>query len=198
MKIAIVTFSGFTETEREQRGMDTLQQSLYSLYRHEERVDVLDVRPWKHDTDGLAAMVKREGYDCAIILAYSHGAGYAAPRFARELLKLGVRVPLVCLCDPVYRPQWLPRWTLAQILSFRALIPRSAVITFPAGVGLISGVRQHNNIPQGHKVRIGSGRPFDMMLINRRDIEHSSIDDSPEWHALAVAEVESVVRKLFP
>ena len=193
-QVGIFTISGFTETEERLTGMEEIQRQLDDQYRHEDRVHVYDLRPWKHNAKGLAALAKRDGITHAIILGYSWGGGYGSPRLAKCLIKEGIKIPLVLLCDPVYRPQWLPSLGPANIFGFRALIPRSAVITFPAEIKCISGIRQHNNIPQGHKVRIGDGPAFDMVLINRSNINHGLIDNSYEWKSLVAAEIPPVVQ----
>ncbi len=191
--IGIFPISGFTETEMDACGQDKIQRRLDQKFHHDQDVEVYDLRPWKADMAGLAELARRDGITHAIVLGYSHGAGYGSPHLCRELAARKIHVPLVLLCDPVYRPQWLPRWTIAQILSFRALIPRSATISFPGTVGRIRGVRQANNVPQGHRIRIGKGEPFDVWLLTRPDVTHADIDDSEEWAELVDTEVEKTI-----
>lgn len=196
--IAIVCISGFTETLLKLLGMETLQRILSGRYKSRVDVHVYDLKFWKDDMRGLAAGMQRDGITELIALGYSHGAGYALPILCRHAMKRGIRVPLALLCDPVYRPQWLPRWTIAQLLSFRAIIPNSATITLPAGIRRVQGVRQDENIPRGHPVRIGAGEPFKMTLLDRdrytgRRITHQTIDEAQEWHDLVFAEIKSVI-----
>ena len=191
--IGIAVISGFTETERDQCGLDEIQRDLDAKYKLYPNVEVYDLRSWKADMRGLAALMDRDGITEVIIISYSHGAGYASPRLARELDKRGIVVAAALLCDPVYRPLWLPRWTIAQVFAVRALIPESAVIKFPLNVETIEGVRQTRSIPRGHKVRIGHLQPKHVRLVIRPDVNHSNIDSSSEFRTL----VHQVLKQLI-
>lgn len=174
--------SGFKQTDRKEVGMSLTQRWLEETFDPRPDHKVFDTRAWKADMKGLAALAQRRGVTEAVVLAYSHGGGYAAPHLVHHLHRRGIYTKLVLLCDPVYRPLWLPRWTIAQILAFRALIPHSAVIRFPAHVGEIHGIRQEENIPRAHSIQIGGGEPFQMQLV--RGYKHHEIDESPEWFEL--------------
>jgi hypothetical protein len=194
--IGIFVVAGFTETEAENTGSDFMQRALDEQFRKDYDVEVYDLRPWKADMAGLAELAKRDGVTHAIVLGYSHGAGYGSPHLCEELAKRKISISLLLVCDPVYRPQWLPRWTIAQALAFRALIPRSAVIRLPKQVARVKGVRQRNNVPQGHQLRIGDGPAFDVTLIERKNVNHSNIDESAEWRELVAEEVFNCVSTL--
>lgn len=191
MKTGIFTIGGFKQTERKSVGMDEIQRRLEWRYNDMGRCEVYDLRTWKSDMTGLAALAKRDGVARAIVIGYSHGGGYAAPRLVKQLQKRGIQIRLVLLCDPVYRPLWLPRWTLAQVLSFRALIPGSAVIRFPEPVVALYGVRQEQSIPRAHRVRIGRSEAMEMRLLTGYD--HDEIDESEEWFSLVDESVEEVL-----
>jgi len=195
MKLGIAVISGFTETERKSCGLDKIQRALDELYKKTDNVEVYDLRQWKSDMRGLAELMKRDGITHAVIIGYSHGAGYASPLLARYLDKHEIAVKAALLCDPVYRPQWLPRWTLAQLLAIRALIPESAVIKFPSNVSTIKGIRQDSSIPSGHKVIIeGREHPWHVALIERQGINHCTIDNAPEFQNLVFNNIAKILR----
>lgn len=193
MITAIACISGFTETDRDSTGMDQLQRAIAADYETRGNVEVYDLRPWKHDAKGFAALMKRDGISQAIVIGYSWGGGYGSPRLCRELLAVGIQVPQVLLCDPVFRPQWLPAIGPANVFCIRALIPGSAVIKFPAGVGAIDGVRQTRKSPRGHAVQIGDGKPFDLPLMTRKTLVHTNIDSSYEFRALVAEKLDALI-----
>tara|TARA_R110000868_G_scaffold162116_3_gene393108 strand:+ start:110 stop:700 length:591 start_codon:yes stop_codon:yes gene_type:complete len=195
MKLGIAVISGFTETERKSCGLDTIQRDLAELYKPAAQVEVYDLRSWKADMKGLASLMKRDGITHTVIIAYSHGAGYASPLLSRYLDEHNISVKSALLCDPVYRPQWLPRWTIAQLLSIRSLIPKSAVIKFPANVQSIKGVRQVQNIPRAHPVIIeGREKSWEVSLIDRPSINHSCIDEAPEFRNLVFNNIAKILK----
>lgn len=196
--IGIACISGFTETDREATGTDLLHREIERRWGRRPDVEVYDLRPWKHDAAGFAALMDRDDISEAIVIGYSWGAGYGSPRLCREILRHGIRIPLVLLCDPVYRPQWLPAWGPANVFGFRALFPRSAVIQFPAGVEQILGVRQASTIPQGHRVQIGEEEPFDVKLLRRTCLTHTNLDSSTEWKSLVLETLEARLGQCAP
>lgn len=182
----IVTFSGFTEDYRASTGTDDLHARVLVPFEG-PGVKVYDLRFWDADTRGLAAKVARDGCSKAIVVGYSWGAGYASLRFMRAAQKQGVEVVLACLCDPVYRPLWLPTMLPANVLGFRALVPKSARIEIPKGVGRVAAVRQSVSIPQGHPLK--TSPPTSVVDIKLHGYSHTAIDSAGEWFALVNREI---------
>jgi hypothetical protein len=92
------------------------------------------------------------------------------------------------LCDPVYRPLWLPPLLPLLPLAFRALIPGAASIKIPRNVRRVAWVRQTLSLPMGHPI---DADPYatvveDAVLL---PYGHTAIDESSEWHALALDKI---------
>jgi hypothetical protein len=92
------------------------------------------------------------------------------------------------LCDPVYRPLWLPPSVGLLPLAFRALLPGAASIKIPRNVRRVAWVRQTTSLPMGHPVEAD---PYATAVENAALLRysHTAIDDALEWHALALAKV---------
>lgn len=186
MKTAICTFQGFTEDLGDSTGTELLWQQLRPL----ASPDVLVTPPfaWDARTDRHAAFLQRQGIDRAIIIGYSWGAGYASQRFAAACGERGIAVPLMLLCDPVYRPTWLPPFFGLHPFAFRALLPGAAAIRIPRNVRRVAWVRQNLSLPMGHPLDVD---PYATAVENAHLLpySHTAIDQAPEWHALALAKV---------
>lgn len=186
MKTAIVTFQGFTESLGTSSGTELLWQLLRPLSSE----DVLVTAPaaWDSRTDRAAAFLQRQQIERVVIVGYSWGAGYASQRFARECGKRGLAVPLMLLCDPVYRPLWLPPLLPLLPLAFRALIPGGAAIRIPRNVRRVAWVRQTLSVPMGHPL---DADPYATAVENCHLLPygHTAIDASPEWHDLATSKI---------
>jgi len=179
--IRIYTIGGFTETARDSTGLEDVHRCVIKPYANRHDVEVQPVRPWKDDWKGLARRAHRDDVQEVVIIAYSWGAGWGAQRFARELRRHWIKVRLMLLCDPVYRPLWLPSWGFANLLGFRALIKDSATIEVPDNVRDLRGLRQDNKSPRGHACRWGGRKVVFPKVANAT---HTNIDSSPAWEAL--------------
>jgi len=177
----IYTIGGFPETARAATGMETVHRQFIAPYDDRPDIDVQPLRPWKSDWKGLAARAHRGGVESAFIIAYSWGAGWGAQRLARYLAEQWIDVDLMLLCDPVYRPLWLPSWGFANLLGFRALTSRHARIRVPDNVHALTGIRQENNRPAGHPLQ-WQGRVIHLPKVTQA--LHTTIDSSPAWEAL--------------
>lgn len=188
MKTAIVTFQGFTEDLGSSSGTERLWQQLRPLASAE--VLVTPPAAWDARTDRAAAFLQRQQIERVVIVGYSWGAGYASQRFARECGERGIAVPLMVLCDPVYRPLWLPPLLPLLPMAFRALLPGGASIKIPRNVRRVAWVRQTMSLPMGHPVEAD---PYATAVENAVLLRysHTAIDDAPEWHALALAKVSA-------
>lgn len=191
--LGIATISGFRESDLEGSGTeDTHRKILRPLA--DGRALVYDVRPWNASPRAFAAMMVRDGIDRLVIVGYSWGAGYGAQRLARACARFGIVVELMLLCDPVFRPLWLPAWGVANLFGFRALIPRSACIEIPANVRRVASVFQRQTVPQGHPVRACSAWTE---VVPALEVEstHTLIDSSPEWQAMVTNELGETLRQ---
>ena len=178
---AIVTFSGFTEDIDEPTGTMRLYEEVISKY-DADRVQTFTPRPWNQNPRKLARMIQRLGYEKVILVGYSWGAGWASQVFAMECHKIGLEIPLALLCDPVYRPSWIPGWMGAFPLSFRALFRWGVKIHISPSVRYVVWVRQNNSIPRGHDL---VPKEWGRTLIEPATYlpySHVKIDNAQEWH----------------
>ena len=186
--LAVALISGFTEDEGDMTGTYALEQRLYHLYGAD--LIVYNVREWKEDMKDFAKRIKRDGVENCAIVGYSWGGGYGAQKLANQLIKRDIGVPVMLLCDPVYRPLWLPTWGIANLLGFRALVRDSALIKVNDRVGAVEGIRQVHNRPMGHDLWY-RGRKKELHLVV--GYEHSEIDNSRVWHDLVVSEISKMI-----
>lgn len=180
--IPVFTIQGFTEDLAHETGTEWLYKRVIRKFSGPE-VTTTWPMPWDVDTAAVAAFALRQGFAEAVIVGYSWGAGYGAQRLAEELGELGIRVRLMLLCDPVYRPRWLPAWMGAFPLVFRAL-GRTARVRVPASVKRVAWVRQRENLPAGHDLKaddLGRTTIEDPLWLRYR---HTAIDQAPEWFEL--------------
>ncbi len=180
--LALVTITGFTESLRHPTGTEDLHRHILRPLASPS-VQVLTPIPWDHDVAGLAHYLARAHITSAAVVAYSWGAGFAAPRFAKTCRQLGIQIPLMLLCDPVYRPQWLPAWLGPAPLAIRALLPGSATITIPPGVSEVHSVRQTLDLPRAHPLRAASPSTTIHPPITL-PFGHTVIDEAPAWKNL--------------
>lgn len=179
---AIVTLQGFTESFRVSTGTERLFREVTRKLVGPD-LTCLDPRQWDADTDAMVAYLGRSGVTECAVVGYSYGGGFTAQKFAKACLQQGVTIKLMLLCDPVYRPTWLPAWGLLQPFAIRSLMPRFAHIDIPRSVEEVYWVRQRLSLPQAHDLR----REWTQTVIHEPQVlpyGHTAIDESPEWFAL--------------
>lgn len=182
---AIITFQGFTESERQITGTEDLFFQVIRKYASEE-ITTYHPRMWTTDVETLAKQLRRQGINQIAIVSYSHGQA-AACDLARIAPEYGLRIGLWLACDPVYRPTWLPRTNFLQPLAFRAMT-RSATIKVPAGVRKVVWCRQHLSLPCGHTLIAESPNT----VISPAQVlkyTHTTIDHASEWHETVKTEL---------
>lgn len=185
---AIVSFQGFTETESSATGTEDLY---FDVVRQFSRKDITTYQPrrWNTELEHLLDQLVRQRIHDVIVIGYSWGAGFTSQRFAKLAPEWGIKIPLMLLCDPVYRPLWMPAWLGANPLCFRSLLPKSTKITVPKSVRRVAGVRQKISLPAGHHVTHESPHthiePFRVL-----EYSHTSIDAATEWFSLVRNELE--------
>lgn len=189
MMTRIHTIGGFTETPGQETGMHGVYRQVVLPYEDRRDITVDAIRQWKADWKDIAAAAKIDGISEAVIIAYSWGAGWGAQRLAEFLSRHNIPVSLMILCDPVYRPTWLPSCGFANLLGFRALIPNSARIKIPENVINVAGVRQNKNRPSGHPL-LFRGKKLLLPLVNSK---HTAIDSSPEWSECVRRELQKLL-----
>lgn len=192
--LAILPFQGFTETLAEPSGTEDLHR--YTLRGFASKsVQVLTPMPWNIDAEGLCAYLRRNHFTKAIVVAYSWGAGYAAQKFARACRQMGIDIPVMCLCDPVYRPLWIPAWMGPSPFAIRAMIPGAAKIEIPASVRRVVWVRQRLDLPRGHDLVAASPRTI-IEPPRVLPFSHTVIDEAPEWSNLVRSTITDTLRQL--
>ena len=187
--IFIVPILGFTEGTHRRSGTENLHRDILRPFAA-PTVQVLPPQRWNLDPEDLAAYLRRNDADTLILVAYSWGGGFAAPRLIRAADHLGIRIPLVLLCDPVYRPLWLPAWMGPNPLAVRAMIPGSAKIRIPAGPLHVHSVRQTISRPAGHDLLADSPLTtiHDPIVL---PYSHTRIDEAQEWRALVYDQIHA-------
>ena len=141
--------------------------------------------PWNADWKDVAGLVRRNsvqsGFRSVFIYAYSWGAGHGFVALSKALGAEGIPVDYCVLCDPVYRPEWLPTW-----FNFS---PRSLwgkpTIEVPTNVGKVDWFYQTQNKPAGHEpvplwasTHVNKG----VQLV----YPHAGMEDSDEFHQKVV------------
>lgn len=189
--IAVVTFQGFTESDQYPSGTEDL---FFDVIREfsTKRVTTYHPRRWNSDIRALLDQLVRHRIHDVILVGYSWGAGYACMKFAQLAPERGIKIKLALLCDPVYRPLWLPAWMGANPLCVGA-VTKSAKIEVPRSVARVAWVRQKISIPSGHDLvskygttRIEPGRFL--------EYSHTSIDSASQWFSLVRNELEFELR----
>jgi pimeloyl-ACP methyl ester carboxylesterase len=179
---AIITFGGFTEDLSRNTGTERLFRE---VIRKLVSVDLtcLDPRQWDARVEHMVAYLDRSGVKECAVIGYSYGGGYAAQKFAKACMEHGITIKLMLLCDPVYRPTWLPAWGFLQPFAIRSLMPKSATIDIPRSVEEVHWVRQTISLPMAHDLR-NEWAPTVIHPPQVLPYGHTAIDESPEWFRL--------------
>lgn len=178
----IITFQGFTESLSQSTGTERLFREVVRKFVGPD-LTCLDPRQWDADTDAMVGYLKRSGVTECAVVGYSYGGGYTAQKFAKACMRQGITIKLMLLCDPVYRPTWLPPWGLLQPFAIRSLMPRCATIDIPRSVEEVHWVRQRLSLPMAHDLR----NEWSLTKIHDPQVlpyGHTAIDESPEWFNL--------------
>lgn len=179
MKQWSVVISGFTQNRSRESGSEILWRKLQAYADHEHYVEV---RKWKSNWKRVALFIHRNLDEDGIIniYAYSWGAGWGFRKLERELKKLGRRVHVAVLCDPVYRNPWMPSWLPLNPISM-TLIPRISVVN----TDHVFWLYQRLNYPRGHapKTKDPSINIHRGILIN---VVHVDADKSLRYHNLCL------------
>lgn len=176
---AIVTLQGFTEDLSRNTGTERLFREVIRGFVAPD-LFCLDPRQWDADTEAMVAYLSRSKVTECAVVGYSYGGGYTAQKFAKACLKQGITIRTMLLCDPVYRPTWLPPWGLLQPFAVRSLMPKAAHIDIPRSVQNVHWVRQRLSLPMAHDLR----KEWSLTMIYEPLIlpyGHTAIDESPEW-----------------
>lgn len=175
---AIVSFMGFKNTDRGRCGFEDGYFEHVARFGNEYTLTFAP-RTWKTNVKVLADQLRRQGVDNVAMLSYSHGQA-AAVAFARYAYEIGIDVDLWLACDPVYRPTWLPRWTISQALAFRALF-KTGKISVPHNIDRTVYIRQEKDRPCGHTlVQEHPSQEIKLAGIIHT-LGHTEIDESPEF-----------------
>jgi pimeloyl-ACP methyl ester carboxylesterase len=184
---AIVQFQGHLQTGENQSGMEDLHFQVTRKFAHES-LTVVHPRRWNCDLDAFMDMLVRQEIHTVILIGYSWGAGYTCMKFAKLAPDRGIKIPLALLCDPVYRPTWMPRWLPANPLNIYS-IDRRTKIHLPPAIRRVASVRQTISIPCGHQ--IVPTLPHQVIHEPRvLPYNHCNIDEAPEWFTMVRNELE--------
>jgi hypothetical protein len=188
---AIIMFSGFQESEARQSGFE---KGFFSTVRPfaDENVTVYHPRTWKTNVHNLLRQLYENGISQVAVITYSHGQA-AALDFASAAPCYGVTVDILLCCDPIYRPSWLPRWTLAQAVSFRSVLGNPK-IKVPSSVKRVHYVIQDITLPSGHRMIAEDPKETQIASPIKIQLPHIRIDESPTWWALVKIHLQEFVK----
>jgi len=187
---AIVTFTGFRQSEHERSSFED------GYFRHiafNQNASTLSYAPrtWKANVKALADQLRRQGVDRVAMISYSHGQA-AATAFARYAYDIGLQIDLWLACDPVYRPTWLPRWSVAQALAWKALL-KTGTIKIPENIRRTVYLRQERDRPRGHTLVPESPNQIVELAGVYHTYGHTDLDGAPEWWNLVTDELKAWV-----
>tara|TARA_R110000782_G_scaffold55815_1_gene117436 strand:+ start:653 stop:1189 length:537 start_codon:yes stop_codon:yes gene_type:complete len=169
MKI-IVVISGFTQKNHQNTGSKQLWRELRMLDDLCESKDsLIELKEWDSDWKAYAEHINSLEPTEVLICCYSWGGGYGMPQLSK---RLECDVSVVA-CDPVYRsPTIFGRWW--------ALFDRN--IKLDKNVKVVGWLSQRGDYLDGDKLVGGKS----ICLEQTFDYDHTSIDNSPEYHRMAV------------
>lgn len=201
-----ILISGFRQKSEEINGVTLLKQKLVDNCHYCNGHSRVDLYPWnvgwRHVAESLLDLARMKGGDLTIcVSAFSWGAGWGAMQLARELDRLGLRIRVMILSDPVYRhPSIFMRWlTLAKRGGFRfikyldvfGVLPPGMVIRVPPNVDEVHTLYQTINWPQGSILAYEGDDTIPHPPIRLR-VPHERMDDAPEFHDLVLSIAERV------
>lgn len=189
----IILFSGFLQDASQRHGSTLLWRELYA--RHAGPETVVEPHPWNTHVRTLALRIRNESNGQApdvVIGGYSFG-GMTAANLARELGYTGIPVRQMVLSDPVYRHGYYAGW-------WRSLMPWCE-IEIPENVWEVKYFVQDNPRfwlgrdggwiqPAGHRLvpqNKGATTIHEPIYLPH---DHSSMDDSREYHQTMLAACE--------
>jgi pimeloyl-ACP methyl ester carboxylesterase len=186
---AVISYQGNLQTGESQSGIEDV---FFVHVRHFAGKDVTTYHPrrWNSDLDNLFWQLVRQKVEQVVLVGYSWGAGYTCMKFARMAEKFNITIPLALLCDPVYRPLWMPAWLPPNPLNIYSL-DRRTKIRVPRTVRRAVYVRQEDSIPNGHELVPECPLRTQIHFAGKLDASHLSIDESPEWFDLVHKELHS-------
>lgn len=188
-KRAIISFSGFQESEDDRSGFEDGFFRVVSGFAKPNKIFTYAPRTWKSDVKVLADQLRRQHITSVAILSYSHGQA-ATTAFARYAYEIGLDVDLWIACDPVYRPTWLPRCTLAQAVSVKAMLKKGK-IKIPKGIRRTVYIRQEKDRPNGHDLVPTSPDQTSECVGVFHSYGHTQIDEAPEFWRIVKEELNA-------
>jgi pimeloyl-ACP methyl ester carboxylesterase len=190
---AIITFQGFTESEDAATGTEDL---FFDVVRQFASPTVTTYHPrrWCSDVENLLDQLIRQRIHDVVLIGYSWGAGFACQKFAKLAPEWGIKVDLMLLCDPVYRPTWVPAWLGANPLAIGALL-RTSKIHIPPSVRRVAWVRQNISVPAGHDLKAESPIRTHILPAKILPYSHTTIDGSSEWFNLVRSELATLLHR---
>lgn len=176
---AILPQMGFTENSGYASGIEEIWfRDLRPLAS--ENLTVYHPQEWDKNPDHLLSQMRRLHITQVMLISYSWGAGYGAINFARKARQYGIKIPIACFCDPVYRSRFFPHWIPINPLS----LTRIPKIKIPVSIDTVYWVRQCVNRPAGHD--LVAENPL-LTTIHEPEVliaPHGQIDEHPRWQQL--------------
>jgi hypothetical protein len=184
---AILTFQGFLEDESRPSGTEDLWWSVIRPLPS-DRVTSYHPRTWTAKTVPILEQLRRQHVTRLALVSYSHGQA-AAMDLARRAPHYGLDIDLWLAADPVYRPRWLPRHTILQPFSFRAMLPGGGKILVPPSIRRVVWCRQRVDLPQGADLVAENHEQTHIEPAVEIDLPHTNIDNSVRWFDLVQREL---------
>lgn len=174
----IICFTGWHQEGR-LSGLEKIEDAIHRQCNGDDTRVLL--KSWKDSPADLASRIWNrcpEGHQPAIVvIGYSYG-GYTAVLLARELDKRGLKVEMMLLIDPVWRPfTWIP--SVLSMLGWWT-------IDVPSNVRSLHAWHQNVDLPSGHTLIVDHKTLCSEDTLN---VSHQHIDDAPVVfnRAMAVA-----------
>lgn len=169
-----IVLSGFLQRAGDVNGCVKIFLELHHLIQ--SPTARVELRPWRCDVSDLAEMISKlqpsDAPPRVCIYGYSWG-GQTAADLARELLRRGLFVDQMVLCDAVYRHSY----TLGQ---WRAFAPWSR-IRISRNVRYVTWFRQDRCHPKGHRVIADNPVLTKVKNVQVLQYDHMWMDDSAEF-----------------
>ena len=179
MKVIII-ISGFTQKTYQKTGSRHLWRKIHLLDDLCAESDVLiDLKEWDSDWSYYAKFINSLNPESVFIACYSWGGGFGMPELAKDL-ECDVSV---VACDPVFRS----KTPFARWMAFA-----DKKIKLSDNVSIIGWVGQRDSWYKLDGDTFEGGKYICEQEV--LDYSHTEIDNSPEYHKLAVLKAKEYLQ----
>ena len=184
---AIISFQGFTETNKYRTGTEDLYFNVIRKFSS-DGVTTYQPQSWTSNVKSVVRQLSRQGINDVALISYSHGQA-AGAAFAKYAKKYNIEISLWLCCDPVYRSKFIPRYNVFQIFSAWSLT-KWATVKVPANIHRVIYVKQDYGIPCGHDMIAEDEANTYVKHDATLNETHQTIDHCAYWFNLVSAELK--------